>query len=110
MQLIYKTNDIKRADELQNHLEQAGIAAAVHGAGTYSLVRNKAADAVSVWVVKDEDLPKAQALLGKLFQSEAAASGSHFPPKPVNKRLRSALLVFAAFVTCLLAMLAAFSF
>jgi hypothetical protein len=107
MQLIYKTDSSARADTIQELLERAGIPAAVHGAGLHSLLKSRAADAVSVWVVRDEDLARAQAVLNQFFQQEAGHPGVPHPARPTNRKLRALLLALAAFLVCMLALLAA---
>lgn len=107
MQLIYKTDSSARADAIQELLERSGIPAAVHGAGLHSLLKSRAADAVSVWIVRDEDVGRAQAVLNQFFQEEAGRPGAPQPARPTNRKVRALLLVLAAFIVCALALLAA---
>lgn len=105
MQIIYKTNDGERAHAICDLLQKRGFPSVVHGEVTARATHPSLPFPITVWVLRDDDLAAAESVLEGFFAAEATAPG-RVPPAPMNRRLRSLLLVLGAFLVTLLACLA----
>jgi hypothetical protein len=108
MQLLHKTNDSARAHAIQHFLERRGVPAAVHGVqSARALPVGFVPNTLSLWVIKDQDLPGAEKLLAEFFAEESPPTGAP-AAKPLPKGLRFVLLAGITFMLVLLACAAAY--
>ena len=72
MKLVYKTNDVSRAEEIVELLLDRNIQASIEGKHTYNLRKFLPGGALSVWVHDDSKIDKATETLTEFFKGEEA--------------------------------------
>ncbi|MGH8619886.1 MAG: DUF2007 domain-containing protein [Burkholderiales bacterium] len=89
MRLLYHARHVADAHFIKNLLEEEGIAAIVRGEFLASGIGELPADVLSVWIVNDAQLEKAETLLRDLARGRMAAGRTPWNCANCGERLEA---------------------
>ena len=70
MKLVYKTNDMSRAEKIVALLQDANIQVSIEGTHTFNLRKFIPGGALSVWIHDDSKIEEASRVLSRFYEGE----------------------------------------
>ena len=102
MKLVYKTNDLSRAEEIVALLHERNIQASIEGKHTFNLGKFIPGGALSVWVHDNSKIDKASEILSEFYRGEQAPDSVTAKFNPMSLKVIGWFVILWIVVTLVL--------